>query len=249
MTAFKDHFSSHAAAYAAYRPAYPPALAAWLSSIAPSPKAALDVGCGSGQLSLLLAEHFETVVATDPSAQQIDSAIAHPRIDYRVAPAEASGLPDASVDLLTAAQAAHWFDLPAFFTEARRLLRPRGVIALISYAGMDGPGEIEAIVERFRLVTLKDLWPPERALVENRYRDIHMPFAPIEAPDFAIEVRWPLAALIGYLDTWSAVRAMERVNGRSAFDATVAELTCAWGDPADVRTIRWPLTILTGRHS
>ncbi|KQX18061.1 MULTISPECIES: class I SAM-dependent methyltransferase [unclassified Sphingomonas] len=249
MIAFKDHFSSHAADYAAYRPAYPAALAAWLSSVAPAPTAALDVGCGSGQLSLLLAGHFERVVATDPSARQIDSAIAHPRIDYRVAPAEASGLPNASVDLITAAQAAHWFDLPAFFAEARRLLRPGGVIALISYAGMEGPGEVEAIVERFRLVTLKDHWPPERALVENRYRDIHLPFAAIAPPDFAIEAQWPLAALIGYLDTWSAVRAMERTDGRAAFDAAVAELTRAWGDPADNRTIRWPLTILTGRHS
>jgi SAM-dependent methyltransferase len=249
VTAFKDHFSSHAAAYAAYRPAYPAALASWLATIAPAPETALDVGCGSGQLSVLLAGHFETVIATDPSTRQIDSAAAHPRIDYRVAPAEASGLPDASIDLLTAAQAAHWFDLPAFFAEARRLLRPGGVLALISYAGMEPQGEVEAVVERFRLVTLKDHWPPERALVENHYRDIHIPFTAIEAPGLAIEVHWPLAALIGYLDTWSAVRAMERTNGRAAFDAAVAELTRAWGDPADIRTIRWPLTILAGRHS
>lgn len=247
MSAFKDHFSSHAAAYATYRPAYPPELVAWLSSIASATKTALDVGCGSGQLSLLLAERFDSVIATDPSAQQIESATAHPRIDYRVAPAEASGLPAASIDLLTAAQAAHWFDLPAFFAEARRLLKPDGVIALISYARLKSEGPIEEIVERFRLVTLKDYWPPERALVENDYRDIHLPFTAIEVPPFVIEVQWPLAALIGYLDTWSAVRAMEKAVGRDAFDAVVAELTRAWGDPAEARTIRWPLTIIAGR--
>ncbi|ABQ70839.1 Methyltransferase type 11 [Rhizorhabdus wittichii RW1] len=249
MSAFKDHFSSHAAAYAAYRPAYPPELAAWLGIVAPATKTALDVGCGSGQLSLQLAGHFDRVIATDPSAQQIASATPHPRIDYRVASAEASGLPDGSVDLIAAAQAAHWFDLPAFFAETARLLRPGGVVALISYAGMAPQGEVEAIVERFRVETLAEHWPPERALVENGYRDIHLPFDPIEAPAFSIEVRWPLAALIGYLDTWSAVRALERGTGRAPFDAVVADLTRAWGDPADIRTIRWPLTILAGRNS
>lgn len=246
MTIFKDHFSSHAAAYAAYRPVYPPELAAWLSAIAPSRDEALDVGCGSGQFALLLAEHFQRVIATDPSAQQIASAKPHPRVDYRVASAEASGLPDASADLLTAAQAAHWFDLPAFFAEARRLLRPGGAIALISYAGMEHRGPIEPIVERFRLETLKDYWPPERAMVENGYADITLPFTPIAAPDFAIELSWPLAAMIGYLDTWSAVRAMETRIGRGPFDDAVAEISAAWGDPDEHRTIRWPLAILAG---
>lgn len=247
MTIFKDHFSSHAAAYAAYRPAYPPALALWLAGIAPATGEALDVGCGSGQLALLLAGHFRRVIATDPSAQQIASATLHPRINYRVASAEASGLPDASVDLLTAAQAAHWFDLPAFFAETRRLLRPGGVVALISYAGMEHRGPIEPIVERFRLETLKDYWPPERAMVENGYADIALPFTPIAAPDFAIELSWPLAAMIGYLDTWSAVRGMEARIGRGPFDDVAVELAAAWGDPDEHRTIRWPLTILAGR--
>lgn len=246
MTAFKDHFSSHATAYSAYRPSYPTELGAWLSSIA-LPGTALDAGCGSGQLSLLLAEHFDRVIAIDPSARQIDSATPHPRIDYRVAPAEASGLADASIDLLAVAQAAHWFDLPAFFAEARRLLRPGGAIVLISYAGMEPRGAIEAIVERFRLRTLDRYWPPERAMVETGYRDIALPFAPIDAPSFSIEVEWALDSLIGYLDTWSAVRAMEQDIGRGPFEAAAAELRRAWGDPSSLRTIRWPLTILAGR--
>lgn len=248
MSGFKDHFSTHAAGYAAHRPAYPHALAEWLASIAPSRRRALDCGCGSGQLSRLLAAHFDEVIATDPSAQQIASATPYRRIDYRVAAAEQSGLPDRSVDLLTAAQAAHWFDLPAFFGEARRVLRPGGAIVLISYAGMEPQGRIEAIVEHFRIATLATHWPPERAIVENGYRDITLPFTPIEVPAFAIELSWPLAGLIGYLDTWSAVRAMEQSIGRAPFDAMVAELTEAWGDPAMLRTIRWPLTILAGRN-
>jgi SAM-dependent methyltransferase len=244
---FKDHFSSHAAAYAAYRPTYPPELAVWLASIAPSASIALDVGAGSGQLSVLLAEHFERVFATDPSAQQVDSASQHPKIDYRVAPAETCDLPGASVDLLTAAQAAHWFDLPAFFAEARRLLKPGGAIVLISYAGMEHSSSIEPLIDAFRVKTLQPFWPAERQLVENGYRDIHLPFDPIASPPFFIEVHWPLAAMIGYLDTWSAIRAMERDQGRGMFDDFLAELTKTWGDPETTRRIRWPLAIMAGR--
>lgn len=247
MTGFKDHFSARAAAYATYRPSYPPALAAWLANIAPATGLALDVGAGSGQLSVLLTDHFDRVVATEPSAQQLESAAWHPKLDYRIAPAEQCDLPDHSVDLLTAAQAAHWFDLPAFFAEARRLLGPGGAIALISYAGMEPRTEIEPMIDRFRLETLERYWPAERMLVENGYRDVDLPFAPIVAPPFFIEVHWPLAAMIGYLDTWSAIRAMERDIGRGWFETFLAELSEAWGDPEKVRTIRWPLAILAGR--
>ncbi len=244
---FKDHFSTHAAAYAAYRPSYPPELAAWLASVAPTPNLALDVGAGSGQLSLLLADHFEQVVATEPSAQQIESAARHPKVDYRVAPAEKCDLPDGSVDLLSAAQAAHWFDRPVFFAEARRLLKPGGAIALITYAGMEHRSAIEPMIDRFRLETLKPYWPPERQLVETNYRDINLPFEEIAAPDFFIDVHWPLAAMIGYLDTWSAIRAMEGDIGRGWLDSFLSELSEAWGDPELVRTIRWPLAIRAGR--
>jgi ubiquinone/menaquinone biosynthesis C-methylase UbiE len=112
MTGFKDHFLGHAALYADCRPTYPAALAEALAEISPARELALDCGCGSGQLSVLLAEQFERVEATDASAQQIGQASVHPKVTYRVAPAEASGLDDASCDLVVAAQAAHWFDLP-----------------------------------------------------------------------------------------------------------------------------------------
>ena len=119
MTGFKDHFSGHAALYADCRPSYPPALAEALAEISPARGLALDCGCGSGQLSVLLAKRFERVEATDASAAQIGQAIAHPKVTYRVAPAEASGLGDASCDLVVAAQAVHWFDLPRYWRRSR----------------------------------------------------------------------------------------------------------------------------------
>src|SRR5207249_7256547 len=122
---FQDHFSDKAAGYAAYRPVYPPALVDALAALAPGRGLAWDAGCGSGQLSLLLAQRFDRVIATDASADQIAHATAHPKVEYRCAPAEASGLADGIADLAVAAQAAHWFDLPDYYAEVRRVAPPR----------------------------------------------------------------------------------------------------------------------------
>jgi ubiquinone/menaquinone biosynthesis C-methylase UbiE len=138
MTAFKDHFSSRAADYAAYRPTYPPELVDYLASVCPTSNLALDCGCGTGQLAVLLADRFKRVIATDASAQQIENTEPRERVTYRVAPAERSGLPDASADLVVAAQAAHWFDQPAFYAEARRVGRPGAILALVTYGVMTG---------------------------------------------------------------------------------------------------------------
>src|SRR5262245_38403499 len=126
-TSFKDHFSTVASNYALYRPRYPAELFAYLATLVPTCEFAWDCATGSGQAAVALAAHFKRVIATDASATQIANGETHPRVEYRVAPAEQSGLAAASVDLLTVAQALHWFDLPRFFVEANRVLRPRGV--------------------------------------------------------------------------------------------------------------------------
>src|SRR5690606_7834750 len=120
---FKDHFSSGSADYAAYRPTYPVALVQELARISPATRLALDCGCGTGQLSVLLADHFAEVLAIDASPTQIANATPHRGVTYRVSLAENSGLPDASVDLVTVAQAAHWLDLESFYAEVRRVAR------------------------------------------------------------------------------------------------------------------------------
>ena len=121
---FKDHFSHSAASYAAYRPTYPSELVSFLADTARRNEFAWDCGCGSGQLSTLLAERFQRVYATDASAKQIENAVSHPQVQYACAPAESSGLGDSVADLIVAAQAAHWFDLPVFYREVRRVGRP-----------------------------------------------------------------------------------------------------------------------------
>ncbi|HLG89346.1 MAG TPA: class I SAM-dependent methyltransferase [Alphaproteobacteria bacterium] len=247
MAAFKDHFSELAAGYAAHRPTYPRALADYLAGIAPARRLAWDCGCGSGQLSALLAEAFERVVATDASAEQIGSAAPAERVEYRVAPAEASGLPDASVDLVTVAQAAHWFDLPAFYAEARRVARPGAAIALVTYGIMEVDAEIDAVTMPFYYEALKGYWPPERAHVENGYRALEFPFEELAPPKLAIRVDWRLADLTGYVETWSAVRALKKARGEEPVLTLFEALARVWGPPERVRAVRWPLALRVGR--
>jgi SAM-dependent methyltransferase len=247
MTAFKDHFSSHAAGYASYRPTYPQALVDYLAGVAPGHQLSLDCGCGTGQLSVLLAERFGQVIATDASAQQIEQAQAHPRVTYRVAPAEQSGLADGSADLVTVAQAAHWFDLPAFYDEVRRVARPHGVLALITYGVLHVGGDADPVVQHFYGNVLGPYWPPERRLVEEGYRSLPFPFAEIEAPPMEIRVEWSVAELVGYIDTWSAVRALEKSAGRGSLETFKQELAGVWGNPEARRPVRFPLALRVGR--
>ena len=131
--AFSDHFSARAADYASSRPRYPSALFAWLATIAPRRTLAWDCGTGNGQAATALARRFARVIATDASAEQIANAAPNPRVIYRVAASERSGLPGGCADVVTVAQALHWFDLPRFWDEARRVLRADGVVAAWCY--------------------------------------------------------------------------------------------------------------------
>ncbi|MFD2640903.1 class I SAM-dependent methyltransferase [Pseudomonas japonica] len=244
---FKDHFSSGSAGYAAYRPSYPLELIDELTSISPGTGRVLDCGCGTGQLSVLLAERFDEVIATDASAAQIAAAEPREGVVYRTALAEDSGLSADSVDLITVAQAAHWLDLEAFYDEARRIARPQAAIALITYGVLHLEGELDRPLQQFYYQTIAPYWPPERRHVETGYRDLPFPFTEIEVPPQVIEMRWTLAQLIGYLNTWSAVKAAEKALGHSPLDSLAQQLAEAWGDPATRRLVTWPLTLRAGR--
>ena len=247
MSGFKDHFSSASDRYAAYRPDYPAALFAWLASRCTERGTAWDCATGSGQAALGLATHFRQVVATDASAEQIRHAEPHPAIDYRVAPAEASGLGDHSVDLVSVAQAAHWFDLPRFYQEVSRVLRPGGMLALWGYGRMVLPGDMDVPFRHFYSDTVGPYWPPERALIDDAYRSLDFPFAEIDAPAFHIEVDWSLPRLIAYLSTWSAVKRYQAAHGQDPLPALMAELMPMWGDADTAKKLQWPLFIRAGQ--
>lgn len=246
---FKDHFSGHAASYADARPRYPDALFDWLSAQCTDHALAWDAGCGNGQASVALARQFEAVHATDPSAAQIGAAIAHSRVRYAVEPGEHCSLGDASADLVTVAQAYHWFDAPRFCAEAARVAKPGGVVAVWSYAESRVNPAVDAVFDALHNDRLDPYWPPERLHVINRYADLPFPFAPIAAPSFEMRCEWTLPQYLAYLRSWSASQRYAKETGRDAVAQITRAMAQAWGEPHAVRTVSWPLTLKAGRNA
>jgi len=248
MSSFSDHYSSIASRYASYRPSYPPALFAWLASVAPDRRCAWDCGTGSGQAAVPLADHFAHVVATDPSAAQLKHAASHTGLHYAAMSAERSALAAGSASVVTVAQALHWFDQPAFFAEARRVLVARGVLAVWSYGllRLHEP-TLDDIVRRFHGETVGPYWPPERRLVDESYASLELPFDHIEAPPFSMHAEWTLDHFVGYLSTWSAVQRARTATGMDPIPEVVESLRAAWTPDGEARRLDWPLTLHAGR--
>ncbi|MDH5282453.1 MAG: class I SAM-dependent methyltransferase [Gemmatimonadota bacterium] len=242
-----DHYSAVARQYAAFRPAYPAVLFEWLTTLSPSCHLAWDCGTGSGQAAIGLAERFHRVHATDPSTAQLERAPIHPRITYRGGGEADSGLPDQSAALVTAAQAAHWFDLPAFYREADRVLTPDGILAIWSYGAPRTEPAIDRRLDWFRGERVGSYWPPGREHVDDGYRHLPFPFPEIPAPAFSIEMRWSLAQLLGYVRSWSAVARCRQREGRDPVDELAAAIAPDWGEPSVFRRITWEIALRVGR--
>lgn len=244
---FKDHFSRHAELYGQARPTYPPALFAWLAARAPDQGLAWDAGCGNGQAATALAGHFGRVVATDPSADQVAQAAPHPRIQWRVEPAEQCSLGDAQADLVTVAQALHWFDFPRFFSEVGRVLKPGGLFAAWTYADCHVGADIDAL----KTYVYRDLtgpyWPPERVHVERGYADIGIPLEPVVVPPCPMRSSWTAWHFLAYMRSWSASQRYRRATGEDPVTRIEARVLEAWGNPEQAREVRWDLRIRAGR--
>ncbi len=242
--AYADHFSSHASLYARTRPRYPLALFHWLATVAPGTALAWDAGTGNGQAATGLVTRFAHVLATDASAPQLANAEAHARITYRVAQYE-SGLPDGAAQLVTVGQALHWFDVPAFLREARRVLQPGGVLAVFGYQHSAVTPEVDLVVRHHHDVTLGHYWPPERRLVVEGYRSIALPIDELPPPPLEMQEDWTLAQFGAYVRSWSAAQRCIAARGEEpilAFERALAE---AWGT-APRRSVRWPLMVRAG---
>lgn len=244
--AFKDHFSRQAAHYAAFRPAYPPALYAWLAASSPARRLAWDAGCGNGQAAVGLADHFERVEASDPSESQIARAWPHPRVRYHVAAESLPALVSGSVDLITVAQALHWFDRDLFAAEARRAAAPGALVAAWTYDLHRVDAAVDAVVDALYR-DLDPWWPPERRHVEDGYAQLTLPGRALAVPAFAMSATWDLEHLLGYLGSWSAVAQCRARTGRDAVAEVRPGLAAAWGEALRERVITWPLKVLASR--
>jgi SAM-dependent methyltransferase len=241
-------FASVAREYADFRPGYPPELFAWLARVSPARRAVWDVGCGSGQASIALAEHFDEVLATDVSPEQITAAKLHPRVSYRVAPAERSGLADSSVDLVTVAQALHWFEVEAFYAEARRVARRGAVLAVWNYPRprFEDPA-LERAFLAFYTEVVGPYWPAERRHIEANYETLPFPFEPLEAPPFALRLEWTLAQVLGYVSSWSATARYRAARDQDPVALLADVLGALWPATHTAMTLRMPLGLRAGR--
>jgi SAM-dependent methyltransferase len=243
----RNWFDEGGRAYSRFRPEYPRQLAAFLASAAPGNELAVDVGCGNGQLTQLLAPYFNRVVGLDPSADQIANAVPNEGIDYRCAPAERLPLPDSCANLITAAQAAHWFDLPAFYREVRRIAAPGAILALVSYGVLKLEPLLDERFQKFYWDEIGPYWPAERKLVDSGYATIEFPFEERAGPALEIRLDWHLSEFLGYLTTWSAVRSAREAGREDLLIAFANDIGQAWGDPNRKRPVSWPINMRIGK--
>ena len=239
---FKDLFSSQAIDYAKFRPTYPTVLFDHLASLARGKTAAWDCGTGNGQAAVELAKRFDKVYATDPSESQIQNAIQRPNITYSVASAEDSKLPSGSVDLITAAQAFHWFNHEEFFVEVKRVAKPGAILAVWAYSLANINKDLNIAVNALYTDLLGDYWEPERKLAEEGYRSIVVPFQEISLPKIDMDAEWTLDQFLGYLQTWSAYQNFIKKNGAAPAVPYLEKIANTWrASESTVKTIRWPL--------
>lgn len=242
----KDNFSAQADLYARFRPTYPSALFDFLLSIVPHRKLAWDCATGNGQLAVELASHFDRVVATDLSSNQIGNAVARPNIMYHVERAEHSSVADNSIDLITVGQAIHWFNFDAFYKEVTRTLAPDGIIAVIGYPLPQIDSHVDSCIGKLYNDVLASYWDPERRYVDEHYLTIPFPFDEIKAPGLTATRIWTIEDLVGYLNTWSGVQHFIGKHHSNPITGMSEELRRSWGHET-TKCVTFPILLRIGR--
>lgn len=238
-----------AGAYARFRPAYPEALFTWLAQQVPVRQLAWDCATGNGQAALGLAAHFAQVVASDASPEQIIRSRAHPQIRYLVANAEVPPAEAQGADLVTVAQALHWFNFERFYPALKRTLKPDGLFAAWGYGLMRVTPDVDAVVQDYYQNVVGSYWPPERHHIETGYREIPFPLTELLCPSFVMQTEWSLETLLGYLETWSATRLYRQAReGAHPVESLRTRFAHAWGE-APTRAVSWPLFLRAGRFA
>lgn len=246
MSTFKDHFSHNSGQYRKYRPGYPNELFQYLSSLCEEKQMAWDVGTGNGQAAIKLSTHFESVYATDASASQIANARQAQNIEYAVCPAERCPRPDAAFDLITVAQAVHWFDFEPFYKEVRRVARPGGIVAVWTYGIVRIDPKIDSIIDHFYYDIISPYWPEERRYVEAAYSNLPFPFTPVDCPVFETHLKYTYKDLMDYLHTWSSVKNYMIKHNDDPLGFIKQQMLEAWGPEMQSYTARWQIITKAG---
>jgi ubiquinone/menaquinone biosynthesis C-methylase UbiE len=242
----KDNFSMQSDKYAKYRPTYPSDLFKFLNSNIKDKRNAWDCGTGNGQVAYELAKTFDNVFATDISQSQIDNALQADNISYSVQPGEKTNFDKELFDLIVVAQAIHWFDFDKFYAEVRRTAKDKALLCVVGYGKLEISEQINNVIADFYNNVIGKYWDKERKYIDENYTTIPFPFEELQRPDFAITQHWTLEHLIGYLNTWSAVKHFIKQNGFNPVDKLQSEIEKFW-DNEQIKQVRFPLLLRIGR--
>lgn len=216
----RDLFSEGSEYYAAFRPGYPPSLAEHVLEYTIDRNTAWDCATGNGQAAILFSPYFNNIIATDLSEQQLANAVKADNIHYRAAIAEDSQIENNSIDLVTVAQAYHWFDPEKFEREVRRVCKPGAIIAIWGYSLFQTEDEtLNQAIESFYSITTGPYWDPERKMLEEKYQNISFPYEELSPYESQMIINWSPAKLEGYLNSWSAVKHYKDSNGSNPVPA------------------------------
>ncbi|MBK9732572.1 MAG: class I SAM-dependent methyltransferase [Chitinophagaceae bacterium] len=243
----KDNFSANSDQYALFRPGYPKEIFDFLIPILSHRNRAWDVATGNGQLANMLAGYFEEVMATDISRNQLKHASQRSNIIYKVERAEKSSFKSASFDLITVAQAIHWFQFDKFYDEVKRTLKPDGIIAIIGYPLCHINVEVDALIRLFYNQKLHGCWDPERKYLDDLYTTIPFPFTELPTPSFEMEYKWKLDELTGFLNTWSGVQHYIRKHGNNPVIELRMQLEKIWPEQ-EKKQVHFPVILRVGRN-
>jgi ubiquinone/menaquinone biosynthesis C-methylase UbiE len=241
-----NQFNTCSETYAEIRPIYSAELFKWLNTITASHELALDCGTGNGQAAYQLASYFSQVIAIDKCPKQILHARKHKKIQYKNVYSEYINLPDNSVDLITCACSAHWFDLNSFYPEANRVLKPNGKIAIWTYTW---PHALDAAVDRALTAiknSLANHWSAGSLLHLNQYRDLPFPFIAISTPELSFDISWTLDEVIKFFMTWACIIEYTEKHNKQFIENIRDHLRACW--PTNVKRIRFlfPLHLKAG---
>lgn len=242
----KDNFSTLSEKYAKYRPTYPADFFDYLNSIVPNKQNAWDCGTGTGQVAYELTKTFNNVFATDISQSQINNALRSDNISYSVQPAEKTNFENGLFDLIVVAQAIHWFDFDKFYLEVNRTAKNNSLLCVVGYGRLEISQQIDKVIIDFYDNTIGKYWDKERKYIDDNYKTIPFPFSEIQAPNFVNTQYWSLEHLIGYLNTWSAVKHFIKQNNYNPIDKLQKEIEQFW-DNDQTKQIHFPLLLRIGR--
>ncbi|CEG60643.1 class I SAM-dependent methyltransferase [Legionella micdadei] len=247
MKDYIKHFNQQSENYLLFRPNYPAVLYDYLVHLVKDHQSAWDCGTGNGQAAVALAAYFDQVIATDINRAQLELAPKNEKIHYLCCLAESTPILDNSIDLITVAQALHWFNFDLFYDEVRRVGKPAGVIAAWCYSlGKFNSSLDEIIAKLYRDILGDNYWPAERHYIDEEYRTIPFPFKKRELASFTIEKEMGFSQLLGYLNTWSAIKEYQFRNQVNPINLIFKELEAAWGKLDKRHRMHWPLHLLVG---